>query len=123
MIAPLPIENTLKEIQEVSNVCLVGEGRSHPLALITLKENVLVDLKFTPGAIEGLVVADDSFRDRIRLRIQTLVEEGKLQEGVRFVVLSRDFSVEDQELTQTQKINRNRIQKIFRHFIDLQYEG
>jgi long-chain acyl-CoA synthetase len=56
MVAPVPIENALKEIPEVSNACLVGEGKNGLLALITLKDSVLIDYKFIPGAIEGLSV-------------------------------------------------------------------
>ncbi len=124
MVAPLPIENVLKEIPEVSNVCVVGEGRSSLLALITLKEQVLVDLRFTPGAIEGLTVEDAGVKKRIESRIQDDIASGKLPESLRkIVILSRDFSIDYQELTQTQKLNRNQIQRVFRHFIELQFEG
>ena len=123
MIAPLPIENALKEIPEVSNACVVGEGKSSILALITLKEQILVDLRFHPGAIEGLAVEDEALKARIKAGIRSLVEAKKIAEPVtRFVILSRDFSAEEKELTQTQKINRTRIQQSFRHFIDLQFE-
>ena len=123
MIAPLPIENTLKEIPEVSNACVVGEGKSSILALITLKEQTLVDLRFVPGAIEGLTVEDEALKAKIKTQLRLLWEAKKLSEPVtRFVILSRDFSVEQKELTQTQKINRVQIQRAFRHFIDLQFE-
>jgi long-chain acyl-CoA synthetase len=123
MIAPLPIENTLKEIPEVSNACVVGEGKSSILALITLKEQTLVDLRFIPGAIEGLTVEDEGLKARMKTQIRALWEAKKLSEPItRFVILSRDFSVEQKELTQTQKINRAQIQRSFRHFIDLQFE-
>jgi len=124
MIAPLPIENVLKELPEVSNVCVVGEGKSGVLALITLKEDVMVDLRFTPGAIEGLSVEDEQLKGKIRTQMDQLIREKRLPEfASRFVILSRDFSVDLKELTQTQKINRNQIQKSFRPFIDLQFES
>ncbi|NDG84099.1 MAG: long-chain fatty acid--CoA ligase [Proteobacteria bacterium] len=123
MVAPLPIENALKEIPEVSNACVVGEGKASILALITLKEQILVDLRFLPGAIEGLTVEDEALKGRIKTGIRSLIEAKKLAEPVtRFVILSRDFSIDQKELTQTQKINRSRIQQAFRHFIDLQFE-
>jgi long-chain acyl-CoA synthetase len=122
MIAPLPIENALKELPEVSNVCVVGEGKSGILALITLKEEVIVDLRFTPGAIEGLTVESEELKKKIAAGIEQLVREKRIPEAVsRFVILSRDFSVDLKELTQTQKLNRNQIQKSFRPFIDLQF--
>jgi long-chain acyl-CoA synthetase len=124
MVAPLPIENVLKELPEVSNVCVVGEGKSGILALITLKEDVIVDLRFTPGAIEGLSVENEELKKKIAAGIEQLVREKRIPESVsKFVILSRDFSVDLKELTQTQKLNRNQIQKSFRPFIDLQFES
>ncbi len=123
MVAPLPIENALKELPEISNACVVGEGKSSVLALLTLKEQVLVDLRFTPGAIEGLTVEDETLKARIRSQIRMLYEQKRLPERVdRFVILSRDFSQDQKELKQTQKIDRAKIQQSFRHFIDLQFE-
>ncbi len=123
MVAPLPIENSLKEIPEVSNVCIVGEGKPSVLALITLKEDVLMEYRFTPGAIEGLSVEDETLKKKIASQIEELFKQKKLSEVVpQFVILSRDFLVDQQELTQTQKLNRNRIQKNFKHFIDLRFE-
>ena len=123
MIAPLPIENALKEIPEISNVCIVGEGKHHPLALITLKEQVLMQYKFVPGAIEGLSVEDEALKLRIIRQIESLHEQKKIPEKItQIVILSRDFSVDNQELTPTQKLNRNRIQEHFKHFINLRFE-
>jgi long-chain acyl-CoA synthetase len=123
MIAPLLIENILKEIPEVSNVCVVGEGKPSVLALITLKEDILVELRFTPGAIEGLTVEDEKIKRRIGEQARVLLKERKVSDsGIRCVILSRDFSAEQKELTQTQKLNRSRIASVYKHFIDLQYE-
>jgi long-chain acyl-CoA synthetase len=123
MVAPLPIENVLKEIPEVSNVCVVGEGKPTLMALMTLKEEILMELRFQPGAVEGLMVADEALNRKIALQIQDLLKKQKITERLgHFVVLSRDFQTDLQELTQTQKINRNQIQKSFRHFIELRYE-
>jgi long-subunit acyl-CoA synthetase (AMP-forming) len=84
---------------------------------------LLIELRFKPGAIEGLIVENEEIKKRIAAQILDLVKEKRLPEiATRFVILSRDFSVEQKELTQTQKLNRNQIQKSFRHFIDLQFE-
>jgi long-chain acyl-CoA synthetase len=123
MVAPLPIENALKEIQEISNVCLVGEGRASLLALITLKEDILMEYKFTPGAIEGLSVEDVELKERMREKIKSLYDQKKIHERInRFVILSREFSIDQREMTTTQKMNRNRIQENFKYFIDLAYQ-
>lgn len=122
MVAPIPIENALKEIAEVSNVCLVGEGHSQALALITLKDKILMEYKFIPGAIEGLSVEDETLKRKISEKVEQLFLEKKIRERIRFVLLSRDFLTDQREITQTQKLNRNQIQNNFRHFIELAYE-
>ena len=123
MIAPVPLENALKEISEVSNVCVVGEGRSQLMALLTLQDKVLMEYKFVPGAIEGLAVEDEKLKALIATKIQDLYEQQKLNHKIhKFVILSREFSIQQHELTATQKLNRNQIQKNFQYFIDLQYE-
>jgi long-chain acyl-CoA synthetase len=123
MIAPAPIENALKEIPEVSNACLVGEGKHGLLALITLKEQVLLEFKFIPGAIEGLSVEDDALNEKIRSAISDLVAQHKIAEKIpNFIILSREFSTDHHELTVTQKLNRMRIHQNFRHFIEFKFE-
>lgn len=123
MVAPLPIENALKTLSEVSNVCVVGEGHAQVLALITLKEKILMEYKFVPGSIEGLVVEDEALKKRISEGIQTLMAQKKISERVaKFVILSREFSVDQGEMTSTQKLNRNQIQRNFKFFIELAYE-
>ena len=123
MIAPSPLENVLKGIPEVSNVCIVGEGHSSPMALITLKDSVLMEYKFVPGAIEGLSVEDQKLRELMAAKIDALYEQGSLTEKIhRFVILSREFSHDQKEMTSTHKLNRGEIQKNFQHFIQLKYQ-
>jgi len=123
MVAPLPIENALKEIPEVSNACVVGEGHSQVLALITLSEKILMEHKFIPGSIEGMLVEDDALKKRIAEGIATLSAQKKITDRLhKFVILSREFSVDQGEVTSTQKLNRNQIQKNFKYFIELAYE-
>ena len=123
MIAPSPIENALKEIPEVSNACLVGEGKHGLLALITLKENVLMEYKFIPGAIEGLSVEAEDLKEKIRSAIDELLLQNKIAEKIpNFIILSREFSTDHHEVTLTQKLNRSRIHQNFRHFIEFKFE-
>jgi long-chain acyl-CoA synthetase len=123
MIAPAPIENALKEVPEISNVCLVGEGKMGLLALITLKEPVLLQYRFTPGAIEGLSVEVEPLREKIRDAIEVLTKQNKIHEKIiNFIILSRDFSVDHEELTVTQKLNRMKIYQNFKHFIDFKLD-
>jgi long-chain acyl-CoA synthetase len=123
MIAPNPIENVIKEIPEISNACVIGEGRGHVMALLTLQEATLMEYKFVPGAIEGLSVEDEALKTKIRAELNKLFREGALSERVsHFVILSREFTVDHKELTATHKINRVQIEKNFQFFIQNSYE-
>jgi long-chain acyl-CoA synthetase len=119
MIAPVPIENALKSLPDVSNACVLGEGKGALMALITLKEEVLMQVRFVPGAIEGIVVESEDLRQKIRLGLDELQKSGQIHEKIDgFIILSRDFSLEEKEITPTQKLNRRRIQEQFRYFIE-----
>jgi long-chain acyl-CoA synthetase len=123
MIAPAPIENALKEIPEISNVCLIGEGKHGLLALISLKESVLMEYRFVPGAIEGLSVEADELTLKLRNAIDQLFEQRKINEKIHnFIILSREFSADQEELTVTQKLNRTRVQQNFKHFIQFKFD-
>jgi long-chain acyl-CoA synthetase len=120
MIAPVPIENELKKIPEISNVCLLGDEFPGLIALVTLKENVLLDYKFKPGMVEGAVIEDDELKKRIRESMDQLYRDRMISERIyRFFILSRDFELGYGEITPTQKLNRNGIRKNFEHFLEM----
>jgi len=120
MIAPVPIENELKKISEVSNVCLLGDELPGLIALITLKENILIDYKFTPGMVEGVLIEDEALKKKILNAATELHREQKISEKIhRIFILSRDFELSYGEITPTQKLNRNGIRKNFEAFLEL----
>jgi long-subunit acyl-CoA synthetase (AMP-forming) len=120
MIAPVPIENELKKISEVSNVCLLGDELPGLIALITLKENILLDYKFTPGMVEGVLIEDEALKKKILNAATELHREQKISEKIhRIFILSRDFELSYGEITPTQKLNRNGIRKNFEAFLEL----
>ena len=123
MVAPVPIENELKKIEQISNVCLMGDQLPGLIALITLKENFLLDYKFTPGMVEGVLIEDDSLKKQIKDSIAKLYEDEKISEKIiKVFILSRDFELEHGEVTPTQKLNRNQIHKNFAHFIEFKLQ-
>ena len=67
MIAPVPIEEKLKEVPFISQVCLVGDNRKYLTALITLSESALKQLASEPQAIKDGVVTAQSLITRRRL--------------------------------------------------------
>jgi long-chain acyl-CoA synthetase len=120
MIAPVPIENELRKIPEISNVCLLGDDLPGLIALITLKENILLDYKFKPGMVEGVLIEDDALKVKIRESVDQLYRERVISEKIlKIYILSRDFEQAYGEITTTQKMNRNGIRKNFAHFLEM----
>ncbi len=120
MIAPVPIENELRKIPEISNVCILGDELPGLVALITLKENILLDYKFKPGMVEGVLIEDEALKNRIRESVDALYRDRTISERIyRIYILSRDFEQAYGEITTTQKMNRNGIRRNFEHFLEM----
>jgi long-chain acyl-CoA synthetase len=102
-IAPQNLENALKTSRFVSQAIVVGDRRPYVTALVTLDEAEIVSSDRDPQALVQELV-DDVNRDRTR------VEQIK-----RFVILPRDFSQEEGEVTPTLKLRRKVIHE---HFAD-----
>ena len=102
-IAPQNLENALKSSRFVSLAIVVGDRRPYVTALLTLDEpEVAASGRDAQALAQELV--DDVNCDRTR------VEQIK-----RFVILPRDFSQEEGEVTPTLKLRRNVIHE---HFAD-----
>jgi len=102
-IAPQNLENALKASRFVSHALVVGDRRPYVTALLTLDEAEVASSGRDPQELVQELV-DDVNRDRMR------VEQIK-----RFVVLPRDFSPEEGEVTPTLKLRRRVIHE---HFAD-----
>jgi long-chain acyl-CoA synthetase len=110
-IAPQNLENALKASRFVSHAIVVGDRRPYVTALLTLDEpEVAASGRDAQELAQELV--DDVNRDRTR------VEQIK-----RFVILPRDFSQEEGEVTPTLKLRRNVIHEHFANEIEQLYAG
>ena len=123
MVAPLPIEELLRASPLIGHVCMVGDGRKFLSALITLSESALAELRATsPSAIEGIVVRSEATVTEVG-RVVSAVNRSLAQyeQIKRFVVISREFSVEEGEMTPTLKMKRSVVEARFRDVIDSMY--
>jgi long-chain acyl-CoA synthetase len=110
-IAPQNLENALKSSRFVSQALVVGDRRPYVTALVTLDEAELASSGRDPQKLVQELV-DDVNRDRTR------VEQIK-----RFVILPRDFSQEEGEVTPTLKLRRRVIHEHFADEIERLYAG
>jgi len=111
-VAPQNIENDLKTSKYVSQALVVGDRRPYVAALITLDSQELARWAAEQG-IEGDIAA--LARDqRVRDLIQGVVdaansERSRFEQVKRFVVLPRDFTMEEGEVTPTLKLKRRAV--------------
>jgi long-chain acyl-CoA synthetase len=108
-IAPQNLENALKTSRFVSQALVVGDRRPYVTALVTLDEAEVASSGRDPQQLVQELV-DDVNRDRTR------VEQIK-----RFVILPRDFSQDEGEVTPTLKLRRRVIHEHFAAEIEQLY--
>jgi long-chain acyl-CoA synthetase len=122
MIAPVPIEEKLKEANFISQACLVGDNRKYLSALITLSESALADLKAHSGSTKDGVVVDGTLLKQVQGQFDK-VNKGlaNFEQVKKFTVIDREFSIADGEMTPTMKMKRNVIEQRFRPLIDQMY--
>ena len=110
-ISPQNLENALKASRFVSQAIVVGDRRPYVTALLTLDDAEVAASGREPQELAQQLV-DGVNRDRTR------VEQIK-----RFVVLPRDFSQEEGEVTPTLKLRRRVIHEHFADEIERLYAG
>ncbi len=123
-VAPQNIENDLKTSKFVSQALVVGDARPYVSALITL-DPVEIGRWAAEQGIEGdqAKLAADG---RVRELMQTVVDDAnrdrsRFEQVKRFVILRRDFTMEDGEITPTLKLRRRAVQEHFADDIEALY--
>jgi long-chain acyl-CoA synthetase len=123
-VAPQNIENGLKTSKYVSQALVVGDRRPYVSALITLDPQEVGRWAADRG-IEGDVAALS--RDpRVLELVQGIVddvnrERSRFEQVKRFVILPRDFTMEEGEVTPTLKLRRRAVARHFEREIDALY--
>lgn len=140
-IAPLVIEETMKSISLVSQCFLVGDRRKFCSALFTLdvgvilRDKVKVELdKIPKDPLQQIKMLEQNSFDlsdftdneeiynEIENSVQKLNKEFSNPEQIKkFKILSRDFTIDDGELTPTLKIRRKQINENWSSTIEAMY--
>jgi long-chain acyl-CoA synthetase len=126
-IAPQPIENLFLSSKYIEQLVLIGDHRMYITALI------VPDFEALQEVADARSLSYASHSELIRLEeINQLMEKdiNEIQKDLanyervrRFTLLDRQFTVEDGELTPTQKVRRSVVEQRYADVIESMYEG
>ncbi len=125
-VAPQKIEGIFKAVcPYASQIIVHGEGRKFISAMITLESEPILEWAAANG-LEGRSPEQLATEPRVRELIDGFVDElnTKLERWEtikKFVLLSRDLTVEDGELTPSMKVRRKVVEKQHMEQLDLLY--
>jgi long-chain acyl-CoA synthetase len=126
-IAPQPLEALLKSSPYIGTPVLIGDRRKYLTALIVPNFEKLERDAHTLGvdvSNRDAFVADQKVKQIIQSELDRFNQNLDRQEKIRrFTLLSRDFTIDDDEITPSLKVKRSNIDKKYKHLIDLMYVG
>ena len=113
-VAPQPIESQLRALPLISQAVVVGEGQKFVTALLTLDPERA--LKYAqqnqlPTELPELI-ANEKFASYMAAQVEILnATLARFEQIKRYTILPREFSLERDEVTPTQKLRRKVITK------------
>ena len=110
-IAPSKLEMKLSVNKNIEQVCVVGIALPQPIAIIVLSERGKKKSRL------DLLVSLKKTLDIVNLKLESY------EKIHNFVVVKEDWTVENKLLTPTMKIKRNAIEKLYKNYYDVWYEG
>ena len=122
-VAPQPIENKMKESQFIEQIIVVGEGEKHASALIVPAFQFVRDWLKEQGQEANIsneeLVKLKLVRDTIDKEVVKYNQNfGKVEQIKKIVLLDKEWTVEDGELTPTMKLKRKVIHERFKETIE-----
>ncbi|WP_462418809.1 AMP-dependent synthetase/ligase [Kytococcus sp. Marseille-QA3725] len=124
-VAPGPLEDVLRSYRLVSQAMVVGDGRPSVMALITLDEEQLPEWLKEHGR-EPLPVSELTEDPDVRAAVQQVVDRAnrtvsKAEAIKKFTILPRDFTLEQEEITNSLKVRRHVVSEHFADEIEAMY--
>jgi long-chain acyl-CoA synthetase len=116
-IVPQAMENKFKESRFIEQIVVIGEGEKFPSALIVPSYSFLKEwAKRHAQTFENLSNAELIVQKEVKARIQEEIDHfnlgfGNWEQIKKFVLLPKELSIENEELTPTLKLKRKNILK------------
>ena len=124
-ISPSEIENSLKTSPYVKEAMVIGDGRKYLTALIGIEMETVGDWALRKH-IPYTTYRDLSEKPEVIELIQGVVDAtnekfASVEQIKKFTMMTKELDHEDGELTATQKIKREALNKVFGELIDSMY--
>jgi long-chain acyl-CoA synthetase len=125
-LTPSNIENDLKQSRFISQAVMHGDRRPYPVALITLDAEEIVPWAQEHGLSQDLAALAEA--EEVRSLVQEELDRAnahyaQVEQIKKFVILDRDLTVEDGELTPTLKVKRTVVNERFAGLFESLYSG
>lgn len=120
-IAPLPIENKMKESLFIRNIIVIGENEKFCAALIVPEFDFIkkwCEKKSVKDYLEKGITCADAVRERIWKEVEHYNNRfSHIEQVKKFELLDKDWTVDSGELTPTLKLKRKVIMKNYENLI------
>ncbi|MCB9029984.1 MAG: long-chain fatty acid--CoA ligase [Deltaproteobacteria bacterium] len=122
-IAPHDIEDAIKASPYVSQVVMIGDGRSYCTALITLEmEQVEIWARANSHTLAKPYSANSSLQSLISKEVDKVNEDLARHEQIKkFTILDEDFTIDNGLLTPTFKVKKGLVEKQYQQQIEDMY--
>ncbi|GGG71650.1 AMP-dependent synthetase/ligase [Corynebacterium pelargi] len=125
-VSPGPLEDAIRAHPLISQAMVVGDGKPFIGLLVTLDEEALQRWKLNRNIPASKTVRDLSEDPFLRAEVQDAVNSANAMvshaESIKkFIILDRDLTEEDDELTPTMKVKRNVVTRRYSDAIDRLY--
>jgi long-chain acyl-CoA synthetase len=126
-IAPAIIEGKLRQIPAVSQAVVIGDRRHYLSALVTLDPTRAADqakAANSPATTPEAMATCPVFRQYLEKQIEGVnATLARYEQIKRFVILPRELSIDEGELTPTMKLKRRVVNQRFAAEIEGLYVG
>lgn len=124
-VAPLPIENKMKESLFIRNIMVIGENEKFCAALVVPEFDFIkkwCEKKSVKDYLDKGMTCSDAVKERIWKEIQHYNKRfSHIEQIKKFELVDKDWTVDSGELTPTLKLKRREIMKNYKHLIEKIY--
>ncbi len=125
-VAPLPIENKMKESNFIEQIMVIGENRKFPAAIIVPNFQFVMkwcEKKCVERKTREEIITSEVVKNRIWEDVQMYNKRfGKVQQVKKIALVPDDWTVETGELTPTLKLKRRVLLKKYADLIEAIYD-